>query len=61
MYSIYIILIGRMQFQGAFNMLFRGHELELLVSIGLIINYKCLSFAYAVEMLAKRCERLGFW
>ena len=48
-------------FQKAMSKLIRGGELELAVSIGRILSTVQPQLSCAVELLARRCERLGLW
>ena len=48
-------------FQFGLSKLIRGNELELAVSIGMVLNDNSDMYNLAVELLARKCERLGKW
>ena len=48
-------------FQLALSKLVRGNELELAVSIGMVLHDSSSTFHLATELLAKKCERLNRW
>ena len=41
--------------------LIRGGELELAVSVGLVLKSVDAQLRVAVELLSRRCEQLGRW
>lgn len=45
----------------ALSKLIRGNELELAVSMGMVINDSSHMYDLAVELLARKCERLAKW
>lgn len=45
----------------ALSKLIRGNELELAVSMGMVISDNSHMYHQAVEYLARKCERLGKW
>ena len=47
--------------QFALSKLIRGNELELAVSMGMAMNDNSHMYHLAVELLARKCERLGKW
>ncbi|KAK6173871.1 hypothetical protein SNE40_017251 [Patella caerulea] len=47
--------------QNAMSTLIRGHELELAVSVGIVLGDVIQYVDYAVQLLSTRCERLGKW
>uniref|UniRef100_T1JBR5 WD repeat-containing protein 55 homolog n=1 Tax=Strigamia maritima TaxID=126957 RepID=T1JBR5_STRMM len=49
------------EIEDAIVYLIRGQELELAVSVGLVLNVKPEVVNIALNYLAKRCERLGQW
>ena len=60
---LYVDLISILPccFQFALSKLIRGNELELAVSIGMVLNDDSQMYHLAVEFLARKCERLGKW
>lgn len=48
-------------FQMALSNLVRGNELELAVSVGIVLNDSSGVFHLAIELLARKCERLKKW
>ena len=56
-------LFSRLLFftQFALSKLIRGNELELAVSMGMVISDNSHMYHQAVEYLARKCERLGKW
>lgn len=53
------LAVGDVKF--ALSKLIRGNELELAVSMGIVINDNSHMFHLAVELLARKCEKLGKW
>ena len=47
--------------QFALSKLIRGNELELAVSMGMVMNDNSHMYQLAVELLGRKCERLGKW
>jgi len=47
--------------QKAMCKLIRGGEIELAVSIGLVLRSVDSQLRVAVELLSRRCENLGKW
>lgn len=45
----------------ALSNLVRGNELELAVSVGIVLNDSSGVFHLAIELLARKCERLKKW
>ena len=48
-------------FQFALSKLIRGNEIELAVSIGMVLKDNSQIYHLAVELLARKCEKLGKW
>ena len=47
--------------QRAMQKLLRGNELELAVSVGLVLEDVGDLTSIAAELLSRRCEKLGRW
>ena len=47
--------------QKAMCKLIRGGELELAVSVGLVLKTVAAQLCMALELLSRRCENLGRW
>ena len=60
-----LFLMSRNQFmfyvQRAMQKLLRGNELELAVSVGLVLEDVGDLTSIAAELLSRRCEKLGRW
>lgn len=48
-------------FQKAMRSLIQGNELELAVAMGTVLGNLEQHTSVALEMLSRRCERLGKW
>lgn len=48
--------------QKAMAKLVRGHELELAACVGSVLGESVADLTYlAIELLARRCEKIGRW